>query len=274
MTKPLAGKTAFVTGGSRGIGREIALALAKQGANIVVAAKTATPHPKLPGTIHSVAEEIQALGVKALPVMLDIREEAQIQEAVNTAVQTFGGIDILINNASAISLSPTLDTELKRFDLMFDVNVRGTFAVSKACIPHLKKAQNPHILMMSPPIQLNPKWFAKHLAYTMSKYGMSFCVLGLAEEFKADGIAVNALWPKTIIATAAIEFNFAKEWLQSCRHPRIVAEAVAYIVQQPSRTFTGKFCIDEEVLTLAGIEDFAQYAMDPTKRLVPDLFLE
>lgn len=270
----LQGKTIFITGGSRGIGRAIALKAAQEGANIVVAAKTAEAHPKLEGTIYSVAREIEALGGKALPLQCDIRDEQQLHAAVEQAGDTFNGIDVLINNASAIYLASTLETPLKRFDLMFSVNVRGTFAATQACLPYLKKSKNPHVLTLSPPLNMQAKWFKKHGAYTMSKYGMSMCVLGMAEEFKDDGIAFNALWPKTIIATAAVEMLGGASLLRAARKPEIVADAAFFILQRNSRTCTGQFFIDEDVLKSEGITDFAQYAQTPEAKLIPDFFLD
>jgi len=269
----LRGKTLFITGGSRGIGKAIALRAAADGANVAIAAKTAEPHPKLPGTIHSAAAEIEAAGGRSLPLQVDIRDERQIQAAVERTVATFGGIDILINNASAISLTGTLETPLKRFDLMMGVNARGTFACSQACIPHLRKAANPHILNLSPPLNLDPRWFKHHVAYTMAKYGMSLCVLGMAEEFKADGIAVNALWPRTVILTAALAM-LGGLTPENCRKPEIVADAAHVILTRDSRGHTGNFYIDDEVLREAGVTDFEPYAVAPGKPLLPDLFLD
>jgi citronellol/citronellal dehydrogenase len=268
-------KTVFITGASRGIGKAIALRLAKEGANIVVAAKSVEENPKLGGTIFSAAAEIEAAGGKALAVQCDIRHEESIAEAVQKAVDTFGGIDILINNASAINLTPTLQTESKRFDLMHGINVRGTFLVSKACIPHLQKSTNAHILNLSPPINLNPKWFANHVAYTMSKYGMSMVVLGLAAELKQYRIAANALWPQTTIATAAVQNLLGGEALiQMSRTPDIIADAAFYILQRPAGECTGNFFIDEEVLTQEGFTDFTKYAVNPDKPLYKDLFID
>jgi citronellol/citronellal dehydrogenase len=268
----LNGKTIFITGASRGIGEAIALRAARDGANIVVAAKTVAPHPKLPGTIHSAAEAIQKAGGHALALQLDIRDEDAVQAAVAAAVDHFGGIDILINNASAISLTGTLETPAKKFDLMMGVNVRGTYLCSQACIPHLKRAANPHILTLSPPLNLNPKWFQPHVAYTIAKYGMSMCVLGMAEEFRADGIAVNALWPRTLIATSAI--NAIDPRLMSMgRTPQIMADAAYQILIKNSRDYTGNFAIDDEVLQAAGVTDFSGYALTPGGQLQPDLFL-
>lgn len=266
-------KVVFITGGSRGIGREIALRLANEGAHIVIAAKTCEPHPSLPGTIYTVAAEIEAVGGKALPLQVDVRDETAIAAAVAKTVATFGGIDILINNASAISLTSTLDTPMKRFDLMLDVNMRATFACSQACLPWLKQAANPHILTLSPPLNMQAHWFAKHLAYTMSKYGMSMCTLGLAAEFNNDGIAVNSLWPKTTIATAAIAVNFPAEILNASRKPSIVADAAYAILTMDSRTRSGNFFIDEEVLREKGVTDFSSYALNPGGELHPDLFV-
>jgi citronellol/citronellal dehydrogenase len=270
----LKGKTIFITGGSRGIGKAIALRAAADGANVAIAAKTAEPHPKLPGTIHSAAAEIEAAGGRALPLQVDIRDEGQIQAAVERTVATFGGIDILINNASAISLTGTLETPLKRFDLMMGVNTRGTFACSQACIPHLRKAANPHILNLSPPLNMDPKWFQHHVAYTMAKYGMSLCVLGMAEEFKADGIAVNALWPRTVILTAALAMLGGLTPPENCRKPEIMADAAHVILTRDSRAHTGNFYIDDEVLREAGATGFEKYAVAPGKPLLPDLFLD
>lgn len=267
-------KTVFITGASRGIGLAIGLRLAKEGANIVVTGKTAEPHPKLEGTIYSAAKEIEAAGGHALPVVMDVRHEEQVQAAIEQAMVTFGGIDMLINNASAISLTPTLMTEMKRFDLMHGINLRGTFLASKLCIPHLKKAANPHILTLSPPINLNPVWFRHHVAYTIAKYGMSMCVLGMAEEFRRDGIAVNALWPRTTIATAAVQNLLGgDEMIQQSRIPEIMADAAYAILKRDSRSNTGHFYIDEEVLLEEGVTNFDQYAVNPLKPLMTDLFL-
>ena len=271
----LKGRTLFITGASRGIGKAIGLRAAADGANIVIAAKSAEPHPKLPGTIYTAAEEIEAAGGKALPLQVDVRDEEQIQKAVEQAVATFGGIDVLVNNASAINLTPTLATPMKRFDLMWGVNARATFACSQACIPWLRKSPNPHILTLSPPLNLNPKWFKMHTAYTISKYGMSLCVLGMAEEFKPDGIAINALWPRTVIATAALAMlpgDLMKP--ERCRKPEIVADAAHVILTRDSRCCTGNFYIDEDVLREAGVTDFERYAVQPGAPLLADLFLE
>jgi citronellol/citronellal dehydrogenase len=265
----------LITGGSRGIGKAIALRLAKEGANIAIAAKTTEPHPKLEGTIYTAAQEIEALGVKALPLQCDIRSEEQIQAAVEETAKVFGGIDILINNASAINLSTTEHTEPKRFDLMHDIQIRGTFFMCKACIPYLKQSTNAHILNLSPPLNLNPKWLAKHLAYTLSKYGMSMIALGLAEELKPYKIAANALWPKTTIATAAVQNLLGGDALmQMSRTPEIVADAAYYIVSQPATECTGNFFIDEEVLKENGITDFTRYAVNPQQKLMTDIFLD
>lgn len=272
--KSLKDKVVFITGASRGIGREIALRCAKEGAKVVIGAKTSEPHPKLEGTIFTVAKEIEAAGGQALPLHLDVREENMVYEGVAKAVDTFGGIDILVNNASALFLSPTLETPMKRFDLIFSVNVRGTFLCSQACIPHLKKSSNPHILNLSPPLNMDPKWFKDHLAYTMSKYGMSMCTLGMSEELKSFNIAVNSLWPKTTIATAAVEFNFPKEILQASRKANIMADAAYDILTSDSKKMTGNFFIDEDFLRTQGVTNFDQYAIRPGTKLFTDLFLE
>lgn len=269
----LKGKTIFVSGASRGIGEAMALRAAADGANIVVAAKTAEPHPKLPGTIHTVARAIEAAGGKALPLQVDIRDEDAVMKAVEAAVDAFGGIDILINNASAISLTGTLDTPMKRFDLMFGVNVRGTYACSQACLPHLLKADNPHILNLAPPLNMSANWFRNHTAYTMSKYGMSMCVLGMAEEFRDRSVAVNALWPRTVIATAALAMLGGMVKPENCRDPRIMADAAHAVLSRDSRNCTGNFFIDDEVLAEEGVTDFSGYANGPEDALLPDLFL-
>jgi citronellol/citronellal dehydrogenase len=268
-------KTVLITGGSRGIGKEIAIRLAKEGANIAIVGKTTEPNPKLDGTIYTAAEEIAKAGPgKVLPLQGDIRFEDSIKQFVETTVNTFGGIDVLVNNASAINLSPTEQLEMKRFDLMHGINVRGTFCVSQACIAYLKKASNPHILNLSPPLNLDPRWFASHLAYTMSKYGMSMIVLGLAEELKQYRIAANALWPRTTIATAAVKNLLGGDFLmQRSRTAEIVADAAFYILQKPSFETTGNFFIDEEVLKNEGITDFSKYAVNPELKLMTDLFL-
>lgn len=268
------GKNVLITGGSRGIGKAIALRLAKEGANIAIAAKTTEPHPKLEGTIYSAAEEIEALGVRALPLQCDIRFEDQIQRTVEKTVEELGGIDILVNNASAISLTPTEQTDPKRFDLMHGIQIRGTFFMCRACIPFLKRSSHAHILNLSPPINLNPKWMAQHLAYTMSKYGMSMIILGLAEELKEHNIAANGLWPKTTIATAAVKNLLGGDFLmQMSRKPEIVAEAAFHILKQPS-SYTGNFCIDEEVLSNEGITDLEKYSVDPGQKLMTDIFID
>ncbi len=272
------GKTIFITGSSRGIGREIALRCARDGANVVITGKTVAPHPKLPGTIHSVADEVAQAGGQALALQLDVRDEQAIQAAVAQTVEKFGGIDVLVNNASAISLSGTLETPAKKLDLMWDVNMRATFLMSQACIPYLRQADNPHILTLSPPLNLDAKWFAPHLAYTISKFGMSLCTLGMAREFAADnkyakGIAVNCLWPRTTIATAAVEFNFPEAILNASRKPAIVADAAHVILTRDSRSCTGNFFIDEEVLREAGMTDFGQYAVTAGSPLYNDLFI-
>ena len=270
----LADKTLFITGSSRGIGKAIALAAARQGANVAVVAKTTEPHPMLPGTIYTAAEEIEAVGGKALPVAVDIRFEDQVAAAIDKTVETFGGIDVLVNNASAISLTGTLETEMKRYDLMHHVNVRGTFLCSKLAIPHLERGLNPHILNISPPLNMEARWFANHVAYTMAKYGMSMCVLGMAEELAPKGIAVNALWPRTAIATAAVRNLLGgDETIRRCRKPEIMADAAVAILKRPSRELTGRFLIDDEVLGEEGVTDFAPYAVDPTAELMPDFFV-
>ncbi len=273
----LKNKTVFITGGSRGIGLAIALRLAKEGANIIIAAKTAEPHPKLPGTIHTAAAEIEAAGGKALPLQVDIRDEELVQTAVDEAVATFGGIDILINNASAISLTPTLQTDMKRYDLMHHINTRGTFLTSKLCLPHLLKADNPHVLNLSPPLNMETRWFAPHVAYTMAKFGMSMCVLGMAGEFKKQGVAFNALWPRTTIATAAVQNLLGGDGLmRRSRTPEIMADAAYHILSRNSRDCTGNFFVDEEVLKAEGVTDFAKYRVDSNlsdEELMPDFFL-
>jgi citronellol/citronellal dehydrogenase len=269
----LAGKTLFITGASRGIGLAIALRAARDGANIVIAAKSAVPNPKLPGTIHTAAAEIEAAGGKALALQVDIREEAEVVAAAAQAAEHFGGIDILVNNASAIWLAGTADTPMKRYDLMHQVNSRGTFLVTRTCLPYLKKADNPHVLMLSPPPNLDPKWFAPHTAYTIAKYGMSLCVLGMSAEFAGLGIAVNALWPRTVIATAAIGMIDGVT-AEHCRKPNIVADAAHVMLTRPSREYTGHFAIDDEVLRETGVTEFDHYAVQPGAALLPDLFLD
>jgi citronellol/citronellal dehydrogenase len=267
-------KTIFITGGSRGIGLAIALRAAKDGANIAIAAKTADPNPKLPGTIYTAAAGIEQAGGTALPVICDIRFEDQVQAAVEQTVKQFGGIDVCINNASAISLTPTAQTDMKRYDLMHQINGRGTFLTSKLCIPHLLKAENPHILMLSPPLDLNPRWFAQHVAYTIAKYNMSLCVLGMAAELKSQGIAVNALWPRTTIATAAVANLLGGDKLmRASRKADILADASHVILTKPSREFTGNFCIDDTLLWENGKRDFDHYRVDPGEDLTPDFFV-
>jgi citronellol/citronellal dehydrogenase len=270
----LRGRTIFITGATRGIGREIALRCARDGANIVVTGKSVQPHPKLPGTVGSVAGEIEVAGGRALAIQLDVRDADAIAAAVNNAADTFGGIDVLVNNASAISLTGTLDTPIRRLDLMLAVNLRGTFACSQACIPHLKKAANPHILTLSPPLNTHARWFKGHVAYTIAKYGMSMCTLGMAEEYRADGIAVNSLWPRTTIATAAIEVNFPAAILRASRKPAIMADAAYVILNRDSRKATGNFYVDETVLRQEGVTNFDQYAVTPGTSLYTDLFLD
>ena len=269
----LKGKTLFITGASRGIGHAIALRAARDGANIIVAAKTSEPHPKLPGTVFTAAKEIEAAGGRALPIVTDIRFEDQVLAAAEAGAERFGGIDILVNNASAISLTGTLETPIKRFDLMMGINTRGTFLCSQVCVPYLKKAANPHILTLSPPLNVKAHWFAPHVAYTMAKYGMSLCTLGMAEEFRKDGIAVNSLWPRTIIATAALQVIPGAE-PQRGRTPEIIADAAHWILTQPSRQVTGNFFLDDEVLARAGITDLSRYAVDPRQTLRKDIFLD
>ncbi|HSK39901.1 MAG TPA: NAD(P)-dependent oxidoreductase [Arenibaculum sp.] len=269
----LSGKTLFITGASRGIGLAIALRAARDGANVAIAAKTAEPHPKLPGTVFSAAREVEEAGGHALPLTVDIRDEAQVAAAVARTAEHFGGIDILVNNASAINLTGTLETPMKRFDLMMGVNARGTFACSQACIPHLRKAANPHILMLSPPLNMKPKWFRNHTAYTMAKYGMSMCVLGMSAEFADDGIAVNALWPRTLIATAALAMIPGVK-PEMGRRPEIVADAAHAVLVRDSRACTGNFLIDDEVLAEAGVTDLDRYAVTPGARPLPDIFLD
>jgi citronellol/citronellal dehydrogenase len=267
-------KVVFITGSSRGIGREIALRCARDGAKVIITGKTVDAHPKLPGTIHSVAAEVVAAGGQALAIQMDVRDENAIAAAVAQAAAHFGGIDVLVNNASAIQLSPTLLTPAKRLDLMWDVNMRATFLASQACIPHLKNAVNPHVLTLSPPLDMQAKWFAPHVAYTMSKFGMSMVMLGMSKEFAADGIAFNALWPRTTIATAAIEFNFPEAILRASRKPAIMADAAHAILTRESRGCSGNFFIDEVVLRESGVSDFTPYAVDPTVAPFKDLFLD
>lgn len=271
----LKGKTIFITGGSRGIGLAIATRCAADGANVTIAAKTAEPHPKLEGTIYSAIEQIEAAGGKGLACQVDIRDEDMVNDAVNKTVDKFGGIDILINNASAISLTPTLHTTMKRYDLMHNVNTRGTFMVSKICVPHLKKSANPHVLNISPPLNMETKWFGPHVAYTMAKFGMSMCILGMAEEFKKDGIAFNALWPRTTIATAAIRNLLGGEnAIKGCRTTDIMADAAHIIFNQDASENSGNFYIDDEVMASAGITDLSKYAVDSSATLLPDFFVD
>ncbi|XP_067214348.1 hydroxysteroid dehydrogenase-like protein 2 [Linepithema humile] len=274
-TGKLAGRTIFITGASRGIGKSIALKAAKDGANIVIAAKTAQAHPKLPGTIYTAANEIEAAGGKALPCIVDVRDEAQVINAVENAVAKFGGIDVVVNNASAISLTDTVSTDMKRYDLMNNINARGTFLVSKICIPYLKKSANPHIINISPPLNMKPIWFKNHVAYTIAKYGMSMCVLGMAEELKLDNIAVNAVWPKTAIHTAAMDMLSGSESSNFCRKPEIMADAVYALLCKDSKSITGKFLIDEDILRNEGVNDFTDYACNPANKdnLMLDFFL-
>ena len=270
----LANKVVFITGGSRGIGLEIGKRAARDGAKVVLAAKTAEPHPKLPGTIFTAAEEIIEAGGEALPLILDVRDEENVLKAVEETVSHFGGIDICVNNASAISLTKTPDTDMKRYDLMHQINGRGTYLVSKYCIPHLKKSSNPHILNLAPPLDMKAKWFGPHLAYTMAKFTMSMCVLGMAEELKADGIAVNGLWPRTAIATAAVKNVFGGEELMNIsRKPEIMADAAYEIFIKDSKEFTGNFCIDDLVLHQSGVKDFTKYADVSFDKLAPDFFV-
>lgn len=270
----LKNKTLFITGGSRGIGLAIAVRAAQDGANVAIAAKTAEPHPKLPGTIYTAAEDIERAGGKALPILCDIRDEQQLAAAVAKTAETFGGIDVLVNNASAISLTGTLQTDMKRYDLMNGINARGTYMSGKYCIPHLKKSANPHILTLSPPLDMRPKWFAPHVAYSMAKYGMSLCAMAWAEEFRKEGIASNALWPRTLIATAAIQMIGGQEMFKQARTPEIMADAAHAILTKPSREFTGQFCIDDVVLHQNGVRDFSKYAVVPgTTDFLPDFFV-
>jgi citronellol/citronellal dehydrogenase len=270
----LRGKTLFITGASRGIGLAIGLRAARDGANVAIAAKTAEPNPKLPGTVFTAAEEIDKAGGAGLPIVCDIRFEEQVAGAVKKAVEKFGGIDILVNNASAIHLTGTEQTPMKRYDLMHQINTRGTFVCSQACIPFLRKASNPHILNISPPLNMEERWFAPHVAYTMAKFGMSMCVLGMAGELRADGIAVNALWPRTAIATAAVQNLLGgDEAIRGSRKPSIMGDAAHAILTKPAREFTGKFCIDDDVLKAEGKTDLGEYAMDPNAQLLPDYFI-
>lgn len=272
--RTLKGKTLFITGASRGIGHAIGLRAAKDGANVVIAAKTEEPHPKLPGTIHTAAADMEAAGGKALALVVDIRDEEQVSAAVEKAVAAFGGIDVLVNNASAIDLRGTLSLPVKKWDLMHGVNARGTWVCSKFCLPHLLKAENPHILNISPPLHFEARWFAPHVAYTMAKFGMSLCVLGMAEEFREEGVAVNALWPKSTIATAAVmNLLGGQELVDRSRTPQIMADAAHAVLTRPSRECTGNYFIDEEVLRAEGVTDFEKYAVKPGMELMPDFFL-
>lgn len=270
----LAGKTLFITGASRGIGLAIGLRAARDGANVAIAAKTAEAHPKLPGTIYSAAEEIEAAGGKALPLIVDVRDEASVHDAVERTVAAFGGIDICVNNASAISLTPTEATDMKRYDLMHQINARGTFLTTKACIPHLKRAANPHVLALSPPLDMSPHWFGRHVAYTVAKYNMSMFMMGMADEYKDDGIAFNGLWPRTGIATAAIQFALAgDEGMKHCRTVDIMADAAHAIFLKKASQFSGNFLIDDSFLYAEGERDFEKYRVDPSKPLMPDFFV-
>ena len=272
--KTLAGRTLFITGASRGIGREIALRAARDGANVAIASKTSDAHPRLSGTIHTVAEEVVKAGGRALPIQLDVRDDAAVVEAINRTASEFGGLDILVNNASAIGLTPTLSTPARRYDLMNGVNARGTFLCSQAAIPHLKKSANAHILTLSPPLGMKPEWFAAHVAYTMSKYGMSMCTLGMAAEYADAGIAFNSLWPRTTIVTAAVEVHFPEEILKASRLPAIMADAAHVILTSDSRKNTGNFYIDEALLKQSGVTDFDRYALNPGTELYQDIFVE
>ena len=270
----LKGKTLFITGASRGIGHAIALRAARDGANIAIAAKTTEPHPKLAGTIHSAAADIERAGGQALPLAVDVRDEAAVQAAVRAAAEHFGGIDVCVNNASAINLAATEQIDLRRYDLIQQINTRGTFVTSRACLPYLKRAANPHILTLSPPLELRPQWFAPHLAYSLSKYGMSLCMYGMAAEFRAAGIACNALWPRTTIATAAVEFALGGAvMMRRSRKPEIVADAAYVILNKPARECSGNFFIDDAVLYEAGVRDFSPYSVDPGATLLADLFV-
>jgi citronellol/citronellal dehydrogenase len=270
----LKGRTLFISGASRGIGLAIALRAARDGANVAVAAKTAEPHPKLEGTIYTAAKEIEGAGGKALPLICDIREEAQVEAAINETVKTFGGIDICVNNASAISLTPSTQTDMKRYDLMHGINARGTFLVSRNCIPHLKKSSNPHILMLSPPLDIDVKWFAPHVAYSMAKFNMSIIALGLSGELKNDGIAANTLWPRTTVATAAIRNLLGgDELMRRSRTPEIMGDAAHVILTKDAKTFTGNFCIDDTLLAEHGVTDFEKYRVDKSVDLAPDFFV-
>jgi citronellol/citronellal dehydrogenase len=270
----LQGKTLFITGATRGIGKAIGLAAARDGANVVVAGKSSLPNPKLPGTIHSAAAEMEAAGGKALALELDVRDDAAIPVAMQKAAERFGGIDVLVNNASAIFLAGTGATPARRFDLMHQVNVRGTFLCTQAALPYLEKATNPHVLVLSPPLDMSPRWFAPHVAYTMAKYGMSMCVLGMAEELRPQGIAVNALWPRTVIDTAALNLLGGEALARHARRPEIVADAARAILLRDARKVTGNFFLDDEVLREEGVTDLSGYSVVPGAELVPDLFVD
>jgi citronellol/citronellal dehydrogenase len=271
----LSGRTLFITGASRGIGLAIALRAARDGANVAIAAKTAEPHPKLPGTVYTAAREIEQAGGHALPLVVDVRDEAAVVAATRACAEHFGGIDICVNNASAINLASITQIDMRRYDLIQQINTRGTFVASRACLPYLQRAANPHILTLSPPLDLRPKWFAGHLAYSLSKYGMSLCMLGLAEEFRTAGIACNALWPRTTIATAAVEFALGgMEMMRRSRKPEIVADAAYVILNRPARECTGQFFIDDSVLFGAGVRDFGAYSVEPGGRLLGDIFID
>jgi citronellol/citronellal dehydrogenase len=271
----LKGRTLFISGGSRGIGLSIAIRAAREGANVAIAAKTGSPHPKLRGTIFSAAEAIEAAGGRALPLQLDVRDANAVEAAVAAAAEHFGGIDICVNNASAIDLSSSLDVEVKRFDLLQQINVRGTFLISRACVPHLRRSPNPHILSLSPPLTMRPAWFARHLPYTISKYGMSMVMFGLAEELRPDGIACNALWPRTTIATAAVEFALGGEaTMRRSRIPEIMADAACAILRRDARVYTGNFVLDEEVLREEGVVDLDKFRYDPSQPLLADIFVD
>lgn len=270
----LRGKTLFITGASRGIGRAIALTAARDGARVAIAARTSQPHPLLPGTIHTTAREVEEAGGEALPIEMDVRFEDQVDDAVARTVERFGGIDALVNNAGAIRLTGTAETPIRRFDLMIDVNVRATFLCTQRCLPHLRRSSNPHVLVIAPPVDLAPRWLAPHLGYTISKYGMSLCVIGWAEEFRDDGIAVNALWPATTIATAALNELKGLVRPEECRRPEIVADAARWVLTRNSRSLTGRFLLDEEALAEAGITDLGEYALRPGGPLRADLFVD
>jgi citronellol/citronellal dehydrogenase len=270
----LAGKTLFITGASRGIGLAIGLRAARDGANVAIAAKTTEPHPKLAGTIHTAAAEIERAGGKALPLAVDVRDEASVAAAVRRCAEHFGGIDICVNNASAINLAPSREIDMRRYDLIQQINTRGTFVTTRACVPYLERAANPHVLTLSPPLDLDPRWFAPHLAYSLSKYGMSLCMLGMAAEYRDAGIACNALWPRTTIATAAVEFALGgPAMMRRSRKPEIVADAAHVIFSRPAREYSGRFLIDDSVLYEAGVRDFSHYSVEPGAKLLADLFI-